>query len=184
MASSQTQRSFFSETEVDVFDDEVFSITDVYDISDDALSISLIISYIDFDFKSLSTINLRQKSCYNIFGLVFWSIDMGTVYTLRAFVSSAEAVADDEVAILTDWFSEPQVEATDSVHISVYTANVLYTYDGATDPAFDTTGHLIEEDSERIINGVENIKKLRFIGATGGANVYITLSTYNVTDPE
>lgn len=109
---------------------------------------------------------------------------MGTTYTLRAFVSSAETVADDEVAVLTDWFSEPQVEATDSLHISVYTASVLYTYDGATDPAFDTTGHLIEADSERIINGVENIKRLRFIGNTGGADVYVTLSTYNVTDPE
>lgn len=109
---------------------------------------------------------------------------MGTVYTLRAFVSSAENVADDTVAVLTDWFSENEVEASDSMHISVYTTSVLYTYDGATDPAFDATGHLIEADSERIINGVENIKKLRFIGNTDGADVYITLSTYNVTDPE
>lgn len=41
MASSQTQTAFFAETEVSVFDDEVFLITrDVMDISDDTLSVS------------------------------------------------------------------------------------------------------------------------------------------------
>lgn len=65
MGSSQTQRSFFSETEVDVFDDEVFSITDVYDISDDALSISDSLNIECFNAAILYTYDGSEPSIPN-----------------------------------------------------------------------------------------------------------------------
>lgn len=108
---------------------------------------------------------------------------MGTVYTLRGFVSIADSIDDQAVVSLEDFgFTSNEVEAAESAHITVYTENILYRYDGS-DPELPDEGHIIVADTERVINGTENITALKMIAIQNSADLFITLSTYRPTDP-
>lgn len=104
---------------------------------------------------------------------------MASKVTPIGYASANMDVLNSAVSFLAALgFSSTQIGAADEMHITVYDSDASYTYSGV-DPTIDGTGHYVDQDTDRVIQGNANIKKFRIIGITGTANIFVTLSSYN-----
>lgn len=89
--------------------------------------------------------------------------------------SRAVSITGPAKTLIELGFTSTEVGRSNSAHITVYGA-VLYDYVGNT-PAAANSGHYIEANGDRIIEGRGNLDNLRLIAVTGTVAGYITLGS-------
>lgn len=73
-------------------------------------------------------------------------------------------------------FTEEEIAAADSAHVSCYNQSAWYWYSGRTPAVND--GHKIYQDGERIIRGIRNIRNFKVIAQSGTVLLAVTLGTF------
>lgn len=94
-------------------------------------------------------------------------------YAFKTGTISSSVVAMADIGGVGSGFSQDELNEADQARVSCATESIRYRYDGG-DPSA-TVGHLIAANGEVIIQGANNIARLKFIRTGSDGVVSITL---------